>query len=404
MSDVTLRPMRSKKLLEKYGPMVKKACSNPGNLNKLLNYIQRYIDKNNSALFAQGPLDKILFSQEDQNIFVEFVGGSEPEFTRDFNITLKEIYEKSEYKWVLAVHRLKFSFSFLTIIVARELYLMNKRASAELVLMYLTIKNYSALVHKYFPLGVKREAMLYTIQTLSNRYKYSKLQNNFEVAKDTTLGAIETYKKEYMAFDDSLYPNLSNQLFNRLNNNLQLISKNYYDNNANRRYLNTVKDSDDETNSQMDTREDSSGIINSLAEAATNNFMTKMPNIVIIKDLARQSDISYASLLQCLEECRKKHSPERINKLFNAIITLVYDSNHTVLSRIRSKEFIVIARRQISVATSNNPALKIVKEESDFILNQYCMKFAQSGRAATKTSYRQALYYYMVYIIVGSKG
>jgi len=383
----------SKIILDEYGKLISQAVSNPAKLHTLVIHIAKFMDKNHDVIFDQGPMKKLLFTNLDQQMVLDFVGVSNDEVAA----TLKKV-ESIGSSWKL----LNNPYIIISCYVIRELTIQKKIRERDLLIMYLAMKVYSGLFSKYFKVGVNSQIMLYTLNDLSDKFKYKSLKNNYAVYKDVVMQSHQLYEKVLVKGEDEMLNVYFSQIFGRLNKIMLNIARAYYKNRDDKKYLNAVKSYDDETGELLDY-ENSSSLIANLSEGTSGYFVSSNINMQLVRQVSTRNNIPSGTVYQTLMAIKKDESATSILQMANLIVSIIYDAQPELLNRVCSKDFILTALKQLSVSNSNNQNLIKLKDKLDYLLNEYCSKYAATQRLATKMSYRNAIYSYFVYILVVNK-
>lgn len=383
----------SRIIVNKYGKIITDAVNDKKRLRDLITYIERYFDKNSEVMFSQGPTNALIFTNKDKEVIYEFLQVN-PKEVKD---VIKQV-ETIKASWQL----LNDPFIILCVFIIRELEIKKMNRERDLVLMYLSMKSYSSKQRLYFKYGANEQIMSYTINNLSDKFKYKALKNNFAVVKDIVMQSHSVYVKLLVKGDDDMLNIYFAQGYNRINKVIKKIANEYYLNRDKKKYLNTLITFDGEKGGTLDY-ESSSSIIDSLAESTTTFFVSSSVNSKLVRNTATANKLPYISVYQTLLEIRKHESPQSLVKLFSAILETIYTTDKSILARICSKDFAVIALKQLSISNSNSEPLKHVKAELDRMLNEYCSKYAMTDRLATRMAYRNTIYKYLIYILISNK-
>lgn len=383
----------SKILLNAYGSIIRDAVNDKKRLNALLLHIEKYFDKNNDIIFGQGPSKRLLFANTDKDVIYTFLNVD----PKDVMQVLKTV-STIKASWKL----LNDPFIILSVFIIRELTLQKNERARDLVTMYMAMKFYSSRQFTYFKFGANDQIMAFTLNNLTDKYKYKTLKNNYAVVKDIVTNSHNVYEKLLIQGDDDMLNTYFPQMYNRVNKVLRNIANEYYENRDQKKYLNTIKSYDEETGSILDY-EDSSGLVESLAEGTTSYFFSSSINMGLVRNVAERNSIPYVQVYQTLTAMRKDEDPKDINRLIASIVATIYEADNSLLARVCSTDFAVSAIKQLSVSNSSSKSLAIVKKELDRVLDAYCSKYAMTQRLATKMSYRNAIYSYIVYILITNR-
>lgn len=380
-------------ILKNYGKIIETAINDKKKFRALILYIENYFDKNSEVMFSQGPAKALIFTNKDKEIIYDFLEVD----PKDVKAVIKQI-TTIKASWQL----LNDPFIILCVFIIRQLEINKMVRERDLVLMYLSMKSYSSKQRTYFKYGANEQIMAYTINNLSDKYKYKALKNNFAVVKDIVMQSHSVYVKLLVKGDDEMLNIYFAQGYNRINKVIKKIANEYYENRDKKKYLNTLITHDDERGGTLDY-DSSSGIIESLGESTTGFFVSSSVNSKLARNTAMRNKVPYVSVYQTLLEIRKNEAPQDLLKFFSSIIETIYDSDKSILARICTKDFAMTALKQLSISNSNSEPLKYVKDSLDRMLDSYCSKYAMTDRLATKMAYRNAIYTYMVYILIANK-
>jgi hypothetical protein len=376
-------------LLNAFGKRIKDAVSNPARLKAAVAGMHRYFDKNHDAIFDSNPGKRLIFGNQDQEVIFQFTD-IQPEEV-ELELAKVSIIEKS---WKL----LNTPFVILSVLCIRELMLQKKDTEKELVIMYLAMKFYSSRQRRSFPFEPNPNIMAYTINNLSDKFKYKKLQNNYNVVKDTVLTSHDTYKQQLGKGEDEVYLIYVPQMENRIGKIMNAIAEEFYRNRDEKNYLNTEKSFDDE--GDVVDKGNLSDTIHSLADGVTHDFVSQKVNMGLVRIVSERNQLPFTTVYQTLNEIRTKESPDTVIGMMKLLFNVVGEGDPTIFERVCSKDFAVTALRQISVSNTTNEDLLKLKKILDDMLMKHCTKYVQTNRTATKMQYRNVLFSYLVYMIV----
>lgn len=382
----------SKILLTKYGKTISEAVANKPKMRELVKHIETYFDKNSEIMFAQGPTKHLLFANSDKAAIYRFTG-----IDPDEVIKVLRTVPGINPSWNL----LNDPFIILSIFIIRELELKNMTRERDLVLMFLSMKCYSTRQKKSFPYGANEQIMAYTINHLSDKFKYKTLKNNYAIVKDTVVTSHATYLKQLKSGEDGLLNVYFPQMFSRIAKLINKIASEYYKARDSKNYLNTVMGEDEEGN--MLDHENSSGVMNQLSENVTNFLITNSVSMPRVRSIAERNRLPHVSIYQALSEIRKNEKPDALKQIIMAILEVIYEADKALLSRVCSKDFAITAIKQLSVSNSSSKPLAFLKDELNRLLDTHCSKYAATERLATKMAYRNAIYTYIVFAIIANK-
>lgn len=377
-------------ILKNFEKKINDAINDKVKFANLKKHIINYMDKNHEVIFAQGPMTRLLFTNRDQDVILEFVGVTEAEV----KAVIKQV-PSIKASWQI----LNNPFYILSCYMIRDLDKQKRQADLELILMYMSLKIYSGLFPKYFKHGVNQQIMAFTLNDLSDKFKYKAAKNNYGVIKDVVFNSHQYYEKKLLEGNDEMLNDYLTQIFSRLNKIIMNIAKEYYNNRAKKNYLNTVKTYDDESGNLLDY-ENSTGVIQNLAEGTVTYFMSSNVDLSIVQKVAVKNSIPSSTVYQTLASIRKNESPTTVKEFMTHLVGVIYDADPALIGRVCTTDFAITALKQLSVSNSSNQNLIALKDELDRLLSTYSSKYAMTQRLATKMSYRNALYSYFVFILI----
>jgi hypothetical protein len=376
-------------LLNAFGKRVKSAVSDPNRMRSAIAGIQKYFDRNHEIIFDSNPGKRLIFGNQDQEIIFTFTDIQPEEVEHE--LSKVTVIEKS---WKL----LNTPFVILSVLCIREAMLQKKDRECELLIMYLAMKFFSSRQRRSFPFEPNPNIMAYTINNLSDKFKYKKLQNNYNVIKDTVMTSHETYKQQLAKGDDEVFLVYVPQMENRIGKIMNSIAEEFYRNRDQKNYLNTERSFDDE--GDMVDKGNLSETVHSLADGVTHDFVAHKVNMGLVRIVSEKNSLPFTTVYQTINEIRTKEDPTTVSSMMLNLFNVIGEGNPTIFERVCSKDFAVIALRQISVSNTTNKDLLDLKNILDKLLTTHCSKYVQTSRIATKMQYRNALYSYFVYLVV----
>lgn len=387
-------------IIKGFGDRIKKAVENRSALNTAIHAIQKYFDINHAIIFDSSPAQRLVFAIKDQEVIFELTGVAPEEIHSYIETDLKATVKEFGYvnKRGEAFVLLNDPFTMLSWLVIRELALLKKDREMSLVIMYLSMKFFSSRQRRSWQFAPNPQIMSYTMNHLSNKFKYKQLQNNYNVIKDTVMLSHDTYKNQLATGTDEAYLTYIPQMENRIGKIINGIAEEYYRNRAEKNYLNTDKSFDDEGNMVDGTN--LSDTIHQLAEAVAHDYVGSKINMGLVKMVAERNSLPFTTVYQALNEIRVKEEASTLVDLLRMLFNIISTDDHHAFEKVCSKDFITIALRQISISNTTNEDLIKIKQVLDRLLNDHCSKYAATERIPTKMAYRNAVYSYFVYLVV----
>jgi hypothetical protein len=379
----------SKIILTEFGKRVKDSLD-PTTIKTLILHIQRYFDKNNEIIYGNSPGKRLFFTDTDKSFVYEALK-IQPD---EVKAAMKKIPGINS-NWKL----LNDPFVILSTLIIRELTIRKIIAERDFVMMYLSMKFYSNRQYQSFPFEPNEQIMSYTINNLSDKFKYKALKNNYAVIKDTVLTSHATYEKQLIDGEDQNFVIYIPQMENRIGKVIKNIAELYYDNREQKKYMNLDKSFDEDTDKMLEGQT-TSALIYQLAEGVTHDFYSKKVNIRLIKLASSRNDVSYSNLYNTIQSIKQSVPTITIKEMSIHILTLLFNFDNGILDRICSTEFAVFALKQLSISNTTSHELIEIKKTLEMLMNEHCSKYAATNRAATRANYRTSLYTYFVYSII----
>jgi hypothetical protein len=384
-----------KSLLDFMTPFIK--STTPAGYKKLEMSIDRYIDINSSILTDNSPAKNMVFSKNDEKVIFDYLGMEDT----DVAAFTKVIKASPDIK----MKALAKPFTLASYLCFRNFYISGKKEEAEKIMLYMNLLFYSSVQYEYFKYGAQQVVMDYTINNLSNKFKYKTLKNNYNVLKDTYDTVIDTYDKEIKLGTDESINIVIPQLENRLNKIIKNVAILFYQNRAEKKYLNINKETmtDEEGNEDYVDAETTSSLIAGYTEAGVYAVMSTRPHVELVKRLAERNDIPFKNLLAIIESIQDNVRQEHLEEFYSSIFQSVAEMNIRVIGNVCSREFSYEAIRIISIPNTESRALLRLKNLLETFLIDLSPAYVNTQRSATKSNYRTATYTYLLYIFIMNK-
>lgn len=369
-------------------PMVKTNMDKNSRL--YLNYISKYVDKNSEILFDNGISKRPYFGGEDINILYKITGTQE----KDLKYYIKES-RQTKQSWVIFN---KPENWIMTLLIK---YFMDKKDEKNLdkAIMYFALSFYPSIHYNAFPKGLPNENVMdYTINTLSNKYDIKRLGSLFKamykIAKNCHIKYADTLKDENIC--DRYILEYIMYMRTRIKNFVIEIADKYYENLENKHYMNY--DSENRSDNGFYEVDNISFVVERLAGKVTNEILSSSVDIRIAEMSAKICKVSTSSVKSAIHNIIQ-HESQNI-KIFNTKILQEYlvVLGNEVYS-IGSTKFINECDKMYSKSNTNNENIIVIKEILDRWLSQNCEKYIKVERAATKSSFRRAVFLYFVFVI-----
>lgn len=358
-------------------------------------YVQKFMDKNSEILNHNIPSKRLFFYPKDMEYPFECFGISIEMIEK----TVDQVKRSKECFGV--INQVNFPFNFLMLNLIRYYELKNNKDGLHIALMYITLYQYSTLHYKYYKKFLPNEdCMQYTYNRISDKYYFRKYQTVFKALFATTINNHESMKKLLHSKNDMDLLKYLLSLRNRLNNQMKSFTNEYQTDFREKNYLKLQADSRDEENYYETTN--LSGDIVGIVNKSFTKFNTSKIDPKILRTACGIAKAEVSVMRTALENI-KDNEMESIRMLILSMIQLyIYNSNNSI-NEVGSQKFFTYMLSAYSKSNSKNDISLSIKSNLDKFLNQYCNRYSNTEREATKINYRKALYIYFILLINNSK-
>lgn len=369
-------------------PIVKKALTK--NHKILSNYIRNYIDRNNQTLFS--PLLLPLIWKYDG-----YHGGQDANaLYLTCEVDSKFVAQCMQDSKQLKPSWMTYNKTWYWLMVNIIKYFNEKKdqKNLELIILYLSFAIYSTLHFKYFRGFVPNEnIMKYTVNNLNNRFDLKKNGSLIKVLLKISLGNHEKYKSylEEKNFCDRYIIEYVMNLNTRLNNFIKEIKRQYENNKASGKYLNS--DQEDYSEENFYETDNLSYKINQLADKVTTRIVTSGINYEIASNSAKMANVSVSNIKDAIDKIIDKHI-EEIREFERLFFQQYLISSKYPIETINSIYFIYYIDRIYNKSNTSDHTIIRIKELLDIWLKANSRKYLETSRAATLANYRKSIYYY----------
>ena len=368
---------------------IDKGLSKPENQKKLISYIVKCIDRNNSKLQAIGPMEMIYFTESDMNILYKCTEIPEDEVMAVIK-KVKATGLKAQWSNVGK------PFLVLLAMSIRYFKIKKKKDMVQTLLLYYGISLYPTVFFKYLKHGPNQAIMEYTINNLSNKFKIRKIGTMYGMIVDTMEKADETGEARLIKGEDRDIVDYIQDKKTRLNDLFKNISIEYYKNHEEQKYLNSDFDNFDEegyheSNSSMYE-------IQRLTDNISMKLVVHGPDMKLINVSAKLNRVSVNELRNYVSKLIVSENKEDIRKLIECILSLYLFDETNSLDEVRSDKFLNYCLELYKKSNTNNRNIIMVKSILDKWLKDVGL-LEKTNRAGTINSFRKALYTFFVFTI-----
>lgn len=373
----------SKILVSSYHSKLAEVVKNNSDCNTIMRNITKFIDVNNETLYDIGPNYRLFIDDKDRGYLFEITGITETELKNIFK-TINDIDEK----WTIIT-----PFNILSTLMIRECVLSKKTKLSNLLIMHLTLSLYSSLQFKYFKYLPNRAAMEYTINNMTNKYLIKKYGVLYKALEHIAIKSHEKYEKDLIRGNDLDIKNYIMNLRTRLNNFMKIIASEYMINLSNKKYLNTSEDSRDEEN-YVETS-NLSLKIEQYVLGISNKFYGSSINPKFVRIAASMCSVHAQTLDQSMNAIKIANNKDA-SLLIRYILKIYFNNSQNSLDSAKSKRFMQYMLQIYSKSNIKDEDVIDMKKLLDHFLLNYCERYSNTEREATKVSYRKATFVYFL--------
>lgn len=362
----------------------------PAKTREFETYVNKFMDKNSDVLSHNIPSKRLFFYPTDMKYPFDLFG-----FTIDYIDSITDKVKKQKDCFGV-INQVNFPFNFLMVNLIKYYELSNNKNGLNIALMYLTLYQYSALHAKYYKFLPNEDCMQFTYNRISDKYYFRKYQSVFKAIFATTINNHESMKKLLKSKNDVDILKYLLSIRNRLNNQIKNFTNEYMEDFNNKHYLKLQQDSRDEDNYYETTN--MSGDIVNIVNKSFNKFSTSRIDPKILRMSCQICKADQGTLKLALENI-KDNEMDKIRLLILSIVQMYIYNNKNSIKEIGSKKFFAYMVSAYSKSNSKNEISLNIKKTLDLFLTQYCNRYSNTEREATKVMYRKALFIYFVLLI-----
>lgn len=380
--------MADKVLVTDLYPYIEKAFSNKKNITEVEKIIGNYIDRNSDILSAIGPMKNISFLDRDRDPFYRIIGLS-PKQVKDIQNKSKDIKKNGMI--------MSQQFNSVLCMMIRYFTIHKQDNMVRLTMLYLTLSMYPSVFHKYFKFTPNENIMNYTVNNLSNKFKLKQTSNLLTAIDDTGFGGYTLHKNDLVQGYDKASVQMVLSVKTRLNSFMKKISREFYKNHQEGKYLNTEL----EVNDEDSFREADSSMyaISRIVDKVALRLVIDGPPIKIVNMAAKTNGVSINELRNYVNTMLVNDNINEIKTIIESILYLYLFDEKNTIDDINSDKFMIycldVYRR------SNTTDKNVVKIKT--VLDSWLERlgtYKKTQRIATINDFRRALYTFFVMSIM----
>ena len=369
--------------------------SKPSGKDALIDFTGTFIDEHYNALSAPGPIFSFTFGNKQTNELYGLFNLDKEKVYALFKQMIDESYfgTLSQFidGWVRnAPHKI--------LITAIIMYgIQNKDTDIQDCGEYLlAFTEYPILYRHYWPIGVKEDVMIYTLEHLGKKNIVNRVKNLKELLKYDGHKAVECVYGVLAKGYDHSYVEILRRLRNGINSKFKNISKMYhyyYENQATQHQNVSVFD-----DGELADQEGQSTNIAQIVDKTIGKFSLKDINQTMIGISANNAEVDKGLLSSFISQIYNTKN-NKVPKLVENIITAFFTKNPTETT-INSATFLTFGLALYrSIGTSKDPLYSEIKDILNFWMNDIINIREQYKREATIIAYTKAIFNYIILMI-----
>lgn len=407
-------------------PYAKAFIKNPANIKKLERILGEFAEKNANVLIKDNIVGRqLLFNQKTQD-----------DITTLINLDMKafELFLKGGaryYQWLggnLARNK-ALLFALPLMFISREYAIAKKDAQARFVWQTTLFRPYASMVSKFFPHGINEDRMMYTIETISDKYLFRKFRNIMEVITHRANSSFDLYMDKLIKepTDKLFYDAYVSGIESGLSNPMKNLARVYYDNEN--KFLsyenNTFEGTGDSEGETFDSDIRSDSAIRDSAVKRVMSRISKYPvdekflEFAVIKGFT--PDKINVETLDVPKNRRYYNTygavvREAINNIINnrlqdlpiffesLIASYMFEKDEQTGARhsaadLRSVKFVYAAVRILTKSpNTRNKNMRVVRDMMQEFLDENSDYYKSVGETS-KGNFKKAMYYYFVLLV-----
>jgi len=369
-------------------PVVAKAFSDSKNIREYNLIISKYIDKHSELLAAIGPMDIILFTDDDKNVIFNMIGIKPEE--------VKAIKDKSTDRKTKD-NLIEAPFSTLMATIIRYFDMKKDDKLLNLSIFYLTMSMYPFIYRRSFKYKPTETIMNYTINNLPEKYKIKQAGNLMNALIETSRGAYDLHRKNIIDGIDRGYTDFIYALKTRTSSLMKNIAKEFYENYKTGKYLNTEVEYNEED--KFREADSSSYLIIRTADNITLKLIIDGPPMKLVTMSAQQNKVSINELRNYVTTMINNEHKDEIHAVVEAILTLFLFNDKNDISEINSNKFLLYCLDIYKRANTTDEQIIKIKKILDSWL-EGLGTYKKTQRVATINNFRKALFTFFVLSIM----
>ena len=376
------------------------------NERKFFHYVSKYRDKNVDILSSAYPTNYCIFNLtgEDANIVYDVTGVTKKEVTAVITELKKFISDNCKlkgYSSPASFFENLTPFRVLLTLMMRYYLERGETDKLKIVCSYMGYSMFFTIFKNFFRYGVRKETMIYTINTLTNKHK---LKQEGSVDGLLTYGVykcMETYKRRVMDCTDLDVIYVVQQFKSRLRGYFKDIANKYFENDKNKEAVFSSSDRlKSEEGEDFVERSSTMGDVEKMAQTYSTLFFQKPIDEEILTIVARLNEAARPELKNALTAIRSDPSQiVTIKRFYESLFYLYSNAENGKTLDVHSRKFMSVMDSIYRKGNSKEKNISFIKGTLDEWLEKFSKIYRESHRAAKLNGYRKALFQYFIFVV-----
>ena len=392
---------------------IHKKAADPAIFRKIQRVLSQILDKNANVLQTNIVGRQLLINQKDEKSFLDIL-----EIDPD---DVKKLIKASPYFQKFGELRLtdQLSFALPLIILSIEYKRLKKDSEADIMYFTTFLKPYASRVSQHWKLGVNEAQMMYTVESLSDRFDIKKQGTLFGVLLKASKNSFENYIPPLMTrdviYDSELHIIYNSGVASRVNSFLASIY-NVYKGNAGKKLDfedTSFSATGDDGEAEQVSREIESvaSIKTSLVRKVVNKLNTDPIDVKLIaiasqKGFKDPSQLYQNTLRTCISQITDKMY-DSLPTFYSALFGVFFDSVNPITGRkfiasdVKTVLFIKVCDEIFRKPNTKDENILTVKNLVREMLEK-CTDVYGRYKTSSKNKIENALFYY--FVLMARKG
>jgi predicted RNA-binding protein Jag len=379
-------------LRDAFYPTVEKHLKNTSQVNAFLRYVAEYRNKNIDILSSIYPTRFLIFERtgEDSNIVFRTCG-----------VNRNDIMPKvKEARKAVLLDQIKSdeNVELCTMLIMMMKYFYNDKEKLRACYMYYAYSVWHLVYKKYYnKYAPSADVVQYTIDELNNKFDVKKL-GSLDAAIEKFMSAFADWAEDKLErLSDKDIIDIMQSVRTRLNAMNKNIGNKIHANAkaGNRTFVST--ETNDDTGELIADRESNLGSASVLASQYTTKFFTAGASAKLCHTAAGMCGVSESELRTAVSLIIAERNVREVKTFYECLFYAFFSYYpQSTVADVKTTKFIAAANSIYKKGNSLDKNINTIKDLSHVWLEKGSRTYKVSNHAATKNSFRKAIYMYFV--------